>query len=87
MQPPTVNELEAQVLGNKLSVPVTLIDGSSVRLPYEIGTTVASCIPLLGQLIGLDNYGTFALFESCQVKRPTFISALGLHRCWLNSCV
>lgn len=64
---PTLEELEAQVLSHKLTVPVYLIDRTRVELPYDIGTTVGSCIPHIGHLINLDNYGTFGLFISRHV--------------------
>ena len=79
LQLPSIDELEAQVLGRKLTIPVYLVDRTRVDLPFEIGTTVASCIPQIGHLINLDNYASFGLFESRQAgslaARPLLNSA------------
>ena len=71
LQLPSIDELEAQVLGRKLTIPIYLVDRTRVDLPFEIGTTVASCIPQIGHLINLNNYASFGLFESRQAgSRP-----------------
>lgn len=80
IQPPGLEELEAQVLGHKLTVAVYLVDSTRVDLPYEIGTTVGECIPHIGHLINLNHYGSFSLFKGQQVLPQATQALLHLRR-------
>ena len=62
--PPTPEEFEALRNDRRLSAIVFFLDETFEELPYDCMTTVGDALPSLAGIIRLQNYATFALFES-----------------------
>jgi len=60
---PTPEELQALLAGQKLTTIVFFMDDTFEELPYDCTTTVLEAVEVLAQVIKLQNFQTFSLFE------------------------
>jgi hypothetical protein len=76
-QLPQIEEIEALLNGRQLQTIVFFLDETFEELTYDVTTTVLEAVEQLANLIKLQNYTTFTLFEcrkmvgAKQVRWPT----------------
>ncbi len=69
-QPPTAEEIEAQLSGRELTAVVFFLDETFEEVSYTMVTTVADAVAQLAGLIRLTHFETFTLFDSRKVPIP-----------------
>ncbi|XP_020588180.1 kinesin-like protein KIN-14I isoform X2 [Phalaenopsis equestris] len=74
---PTREEIEALLIGKKLTTIVFFLDETFEEITYDMTTTVGDAVQELASIIKLLNYSTFSLFECRKVVEGAKSSDIG----------
>lgn len=70
LQLPSVDEIEALLSGSRLACIVFFLDEAFEELSYDITTTVLEAVEEVAEIIKLQNFSTFTLFECSRQLGP-----------------